>query len=509
MRLGQPKSSHSLSGPRPRRRIRRISLLFLLATLLTGVLAAPTANVAGDELADAIARQKALQAQVKKQKDQVAQLNALQAGLKGEIAQTTRALRAVNADLDAVRAQIGSMVKRIDVIKAQYEALVKELATLDGQLERLEVQEKFKRDQLTERRALLAERLRAAYDTDRQSMLETFLSGGSFADVLTEVSYQLDVGEQDRALAEQIIADQGTLAALHQTVVETRSATNTLRQETAVQKKELDKQLNALKVAQAELKILEAETARALNQQKATYAKIAKNKANLAKAIAIAAASQRKLAAKIDALIREQAQQGNIPSQYNGTLQWPMTGTVTQDFGCTGFSWEPPLGDCAHFHRGIDIAAPMYTPIRAAGAGTVVFAGPNPYDPYPKAWIVIIAHSANLQTWYGHVDNAVAAAAVRAGEQVKAGQIIAYNGMTGRTTGPHLHWMVEFDGQVRQPAPVPLGWPPRPSPAARARRRSAALAKLRFYLCDAYGSHRGGSVGGRAAAGSRPARQPA
>jgi murein DD-endopeptidase MepM/ murein hydrolase activator NlpD len=167
--------------------------------------------------------------------------------------------------------------------------------------------------------------------------------------------------------------------------------------------------------------------------------------------MAAAAASQRALAAKIDRLVREQARQGRIPSEYNGTLEWPMAGSVTQNFGCTGFAWEPPLGDCEHFHKGIDIAAPMYTPIRAAGAGTVVFAGPNPYDPYPKAWIVIIAHSANLQTWYGHVDNSVRRPTVQAGQWVRAGQVIAYNGMTGRTTGPHLHWMAEFNGGFANP----------------------------------------------------------
>ena len=62
---------------------------------------------------------------------------------------------------------------------------------------------------LRERKALLAERLRQAYDTDRTSMLETFLSAGSFTDVLSEVSYSIDVGEQDKALAEQIVARPG------------------------------------------------------------------------------------------------------------------------------------------------------------------------------------------------------------------------------------------------------------------------------------------------------------
>ena len=52
--------------------------------------------------------------------------------------------------------------------------------------------------------ALLAERVRSAYDTDRTSLLETFLSGGTFTDLLAEMSYYIDVGEQDKALANQI-----------------------------------------------------------------------------------------------------------------------------------------------------------------------------------------------------------------------------------------------------------------------------------------------------------------
>jgi murein DD-endopeptidase MepM/ murein hydrolase activator NlpD len=178
---------------------------------------------------------------------------------------------------------------------------------------------------------------------------------------------------------------------------------------------------------------------------------MASNEKAMRKTLAQRQAAQRALERKIDDLLAQQEPRGKIPSEFNGTMRWPMAGQVTQDFGCTGFAWEPPLGDCDHFHKGIDIAAPMYTPIRAAAAGTVLFAGPNPYDPYPKAWIVIIAHSSDLLTWYGHVDNAVKPPRVRAGQHVERGQVIAYNGMTGRTTGPHLHWMVERDGRFVNP----------------------------------------------------------
>jgi murein DD-endopeptidase MepM/ murein hydrolase activator NlpD len=122
-----------------------------------------------------------------------------------------------------------------------------------------------------------------------------------------------------------------------------------------------------------------------------------------------------------------------------------MGGIVTQEFGCTGFGMEPPLGNCAHFHVGIDIANNSGTPIRAAGAGKVIFAGRSPYDP---AWIVIIAHSADLVTWYGHVQTSIP---VRAGQFVAKGEVIAYEGCTGWCTGPHLHWAVQLGGNWVNP----------------------------------------------------------
>ena len=120
-----------------------------------------------------------------------------------------------------------------------------------------------------------------------------------------------------------------------------------------------------------------------------------------------------------------------------------MKGRITQEFGCTGFGWEPSYGGCSHFHRGIDIANVMYTPVYAAGPGKVIWAGRSPSDP---AWIVIIAHSSKLVSLYGHLDNRSHPPRVKVGQYVAKGQLIAYNGLTGYTTGPHLHWAVKLDG---------------------------------------------------------------
>ena len=123
---------------------------------------------------------------------------------------------------------------------------------------------------------------------------------------------------------------------------------------------------------------------------------------------------------------------------------------MTQNFGCTGFAWEPPKGSCDHFHEGIDLVAPYGTPVKAAAAGTVVYIGWNYADGPDPAWIVIIAHSAGLQTWYAHMQPRYPGG-LHAGSQVSRGQVIGYEGNTGHSTGAHLHWAVMFNGDFVNP----------------------------------------------------------
>lgn len=436
------------------RRLRRFSFV-LLVPILFGTLGAPVAPVSpvagGDELSEAKAKQEQLNKQLKDQKAAVAQITAMQADLGKQIASTKRELSSINADLTAVRKAIDTMVVRIEVVRKQYFALVARLQLLDNQLANLLRQEDLKRSQLGERKAELAARIREAYSADRTTLLETFLTGGTFTDVISEVGYINDFAEEDKRLAEQIVRDQQALAALHSMVVATRGQTETLRVETAKQKAELDRQLEELRVAQARLKELEAETKRALEIQKAAYAQLAKNKKDLARAIATTSAAQKQLASRINKLIAQQYAQGNVPSVYNGTFQWPLTGTVTGEFGCSTYEGYAPGQGCENFHNGIDISAPgCGAKIVAAGDGQVAYVGWNYADGPDPAWIVVIIHSKSLQTWYAHMQP-IAPDGIRVGAAVKAGQLIGYEGNTGRSSGCHVHWMVGVDGVWKNP----------------------------------------------------------
>lgn len=120
--------------------------------------------------------------------------------------------------------------------------------------------------------------------------------------------------------------------------------------------------------------------------------------------------------------------------------QAPVAGRITSQFGRR----VDPLSGEHRAHHGIDIAAPRGTPIGAASAGTVIFAGRR--GGYGNT--VIIEQTDGKQTLYAHAEQLL----VNVGEQVAAGQTIATVGSTGRSTGPHLHFEVRENGQPVDPA---------------------------------------------------------
>jgi murein DD-endopeptidase MepM/ murein hydrolase activator NlpD len=359
--------------------------------------------------------------------------------LATRISSTKATLAQLNANLLTTKTQIVGMT--VDIARSQnaVDELVATGAVLEAELVRLEAEATRKAQDLAEAKAVLAERIRQAYDTDRTPMLTTVLSGEDFTDVLTEVGYQLEFAEQDKILADQIVQDQKVLDVLQANVISAREQTAELERLAAQAKKVLDRQLGELRSAQKQLLRLERQTQKLLEEQRAAYEQMARDKAEMEQKLRESREAEQKLEDLINKLVEKMFEDGGIPSEYTGKLDWPMQGTITQEFGCTGFGMEPPLGNCAHFHRGIDIASAAGTKIRASAPGKVILAGRSPYDP---AYIVVIAHSSHLVTWYGHLQTNIP---VKVGQYVGKGHVLGYEGCTGWCTGPHLHWAVQLD----------------------------------------------------------------
>ena len=199
------------------------------------------------------------------------------------------------------------------------------------------------------------------------------------------MSTQLDAAEQDRALAQQIAQDRETLLALHQTVEEhPRRDQPAAPGDGGPEAEARPADGGAAQAAGAPAGPLEKAAKAALaHGARRVRASWPRTRRSCAGSIAAAAAARKRLQRRIDRLVAAQFNNGNIPSQYNGTLIWPMAGTVTQAFGCTGFSWEPPYGELRplpqrHRHRrGLRDArsAPR------APAGSCTAAGTTPTAP--------------------------------------------------------------------------------------------------------------------------------
>ncbi|HEX3607595.1 MAG TPA: M23 family metallopeptidase [Candidatus Dormibacteraeota bacterium] len=134
----------------------------------------------------------------------------------------------------------------------------------------------------------------------------------------------------------------------------------------------------------------------------------------------------------------------------------PEVAAVSQTFGPTDLGIEPPLTYDGtfypHFHTGIDLAGPDQTPLHAAADGVVLIAAASTdsagrlvgYGNY-----VVIGHAAGFLTLYGHMSQV----AVHAGDRVGQGQVIGFEGSTGNSTGPHVHFEIRRNDALLDPAP--------------------------------------------------------
>lgn len=114
-------------------------------------------------------------------------------------------------------------------------------------------------------------------------------------------------------------------------------------------------------------------------------------------------------------------------SPLRGVFQWPLEGTILSRFGPRG----------GRSHEGIDLGAPEGTPVRSAAAGRVLLAGEQGTR-FGK--VVILGHGGGWKSLYAHVREI----AVREGERVAGGQVIATVGQTGNATTPHLHFEIRW-----------------------------------------------------------------
>jgi murein DD-endopeptidase MepM/ murein hydrolase activator NlpD len=399
---------------------------------------------ADDPLADALKRKQDLERAVAVSRANTERYKRAADQFQAAVNNSNSVIEGLQAKADAAQTQAEQLSYEIQITEEQLQLVGFQLDETNALVSSLKAQVEAQNRQLSQREDLYAKHLRTTYRQAQISPLEMLLSSRSLSDFASRIQAMVIINRQDVQLASEIrtIRDQAaaSVALTQEKATEIVGLQDQITQQRAglaAQKARYDQLLKDAQTAMASTADERDQAAALRNAQLGAAAKQKQETANLNKLLQDAEAQYEQLAAQA-------AARSGLGAYTGGKLPlWPLRGALTSPFG-------PRWGG---FHNGLDIAAPMYTPIVAAAAGVVTTVG-KPYLAFgDTATVVVIAHGNNFSTLYGHLDDRAHPPIVRVGQVVNAGQVIAYEGMTGWTTGPHLHFMTIVNGRAIDPRP--------------------------------------------------------
>jgi len=394
----------------------RLVRLLLVVAALVAVCATPASGgVAG--------RKQAIDSRLARVQAKIAWAQERERTLAGQIAEVNGQIRGLAQQVGVVSTELGPLER--------YLALHKE--KLDRLTELFQVQTQRFHFYRREYEALidrLGNRLVDLYERGEPSALEVVFESKSVTDLIDQAQVVESLGAQDTSIAAQVGTAKERVKAQREHTKRFRSLVAAELRTIAVRTNQVRALRDRLLASQNQLAAARANKRDALQNVKESKAEFLHEAAGLQAASASLAAQIR----SAQSTSSYSAPSDTTPSAAG--FIWPVNGPVTSGFG---MRW-------GRMHEGIDIGVGYGTPIHAAAAGRVVYAG------WMSGYgnLVAIDHGGGISTAYGHQSSL----AVSVGQIVAQGETIGYVGCTGHCFGPHLHFEVRING-----APVdPLGY---------------------------------------------------
>jgi len=342
-----------------------------------------------------------------------------------QLERVRRQLERTRQELQQARRQERSVLGELQRIEHAREHLEAEVRMLQARLRRVRAREARARAREADSRARLErlqdrleERLRAIHRWGRVGYVDVLLLSGDFGTFLTRFDFLGRVVREDAALVRQTAEERRRWEALREELARERAEAEGLH-----------KDLEARRRAVAEEE----------SRKRALLARVQRERATYERLVEELEEDSRRLEALLQQLAPSRRAQLRVGLRLRAGLAWPARGPITSGFGLR----RHPLFGIVHRHQGVDIAAPWGTPVRAAAAGTVVYAGW--FGGYGK--LVVVDHGGGVATLYGHLSSI----AVSPGDRVAAGDVLGRVGSTGYSTGPHLHFEIRVDGRPVDP----------------------------------------------------------
>ena len=337
---------------------------------------------------------------------------------------------ALQREIDEVSGQIQNLEQQAGDVSARLAPLERELELRELKLNRLNALFQVQSDRLAFLRVeyrtamdRLAARLVAVYQTDAPDELAFLLTARSFSAFVDGLDYVHMTAERDKEIADEVRAAKTEVAAA-------LAGTTRVRASVLAQTRIVALRVHQVRVLRDELLANKGKLVEARSRKKQSLDSLTAKEREDATEIDALQQVSAELAAKIRSLQSTSTVQRSASA---AGLIWPVNAPLTSPFG---WRW-------GRMHEGIDLGAAYGTPIAAAAAGTVIYAG----------WLggygnlTVIDHGGGLATAYGHQSQIT----VTVGQQVGQGEIIGNVGSTGHSTGPHLHFEVRVNGQAVDP----------------------------------------------------------
>jgi murein DD-endopeptidase MepM/ murein hydrolase activator NlpD len=338
--------------------------------------------------------------------------------------------KAIQAEIDKAKtekektvAQKQQIDAQISSVRSQISLLSDKITLLEGNIADQEQALADKQAEIDENYELLKKRLRVMYSTGNASVLGLVLGADSFTEFLSRAQVASRVAKHDQELISTMREEFAAIEEIKEGIEASKAEVESAKDQQAVKQTQLASQL--------------AETQDMISDLEQMEAEYLANKAEIDKAMEEAQA-------EIDAIY---AQLDPTDDVYEGgQLLWPAVKGSTY-ISCD-YGWRFSGTD---FHTGIDLTGGgIYgQPILAAASGTVIYSQTTYTAGKGYGIYLMIDHGSGISTLYGHCS----ALAVTTGDTVTRGQVIAYVGSTGWSTGPHLHFEVRINGTYTSPWP--------------------------------------------------------
>ena len=350
------------------------------------------------------------------------------------IQQQVNQQNAIKSDAETV---IGSVSEQLRQIEGQLRQATTELNTITEQRVAVENDITLNERQLAEaqkrlegREAVFYKRVRDIYINGRLSYLDVVIGSKDFSDFANRLEVLKRIIDSDINLISEIKKERAQIEANKKKLEEDRAKLVELEKAALAKQAEIEQKKAERNVVLQKAQNDRAVAMQAIEELNASSAQISAmlKERQAARAAAAAAAAQ-------------SAGQGSSYTWVQGTgqLGWPVSGEITSPYGYR----VHPIWGTTIYHSGIDIGVDEGTPVHAADSGVIVWSGwMGGYG-----YAVVIDHGNGLSTLYGHNSEL----AVDEGQSVSKGQVVAYAGSTGNSTGPHVHFEVRENGDPVDP----------------------------------------------------------